>query len=299
MRQFQGIITPLITSFDADGAINERGIHALIDFLADQGIDGVFAVGSYGQFPMMNVEERMRVAAIMVAKARTRGLKTIVQVGAAGRRDAIALAQHAASLGVDAVASVVPYYYSGVGYEDTVLLEHYDALVKSVDVPVHFYNNPKTTGYTLKPAMLSALIDVGVRGMKDSGSDITVFGEMLNVVSRKRQEFDLMPGSGALLLTGLVLGAEACVAGTSAAFPELVVRCYRMFKEGKLAEAAALQLRIIEARSIQGARGFRSAACYDLLRLRGIDVGTCRKPWRRWTADEEADIRARLTQANL
>ncbi len=299
MRQFQGILTPLITSFDEDGKIYEKGIRNLIEFLGEGGINGVFAVGSYGQFPMMTVEERMQVAEVIVGEAKAREMKVIVQVGAPGQREAITLAKHAASIGADAVACVIPFYYSGVGYSEDILLGHYEMLVKSVDVPVHFYNNPKTTGYALTPQMLASLIDVGVRGIKDSGANLVLFGEMMNVVNRKCPEFDLMPGSAAVLLAGLVLGAEACVAGTSAAFPELAVACYRAIKEGDFSKAGALQLKILEARSIQGSNGLRAAACYDLLKMRGIDVGTSRKPWRRWTPDEIAKIRKRLEETGL
>lgn len=299
MRQFQGIITPVITSFDEEGQIYEKGILNLIQFLGDLGIHGIFAIGSYGQFPMMTIEERIRVAEIMVPQAKSRGMTAIIQVGTPSRRDTITLAKHAASIGADAVASVVPFYYSGVGYEQWVLLEHYETLVKSVDVPVHFYNNPKTTGYSMKPSMLSSLIDVGVRGIKDNEPDIAKFGEMVNIVNEKCPELDLMPGSGSMLLAGLMLGAEACVAGTATAFPELCLDCYRAVKSGDYTRAAELQLKVLEARSIQGSYNFRSTACFEMLALRGLDVGTCRKPWRRWTKDETERARRRLETAGL
>jgi dihydrodipicolinate synthase/N-acetylneuraminate lyase len=299
MRQFQGILTPLITSFDESGKIYEQGIRNLIEFLSSHGVHGVFAVGSYGQFPMMDVSERKRVAEIVLSEVKARGMQAVVQVGAPGQREVLELADHAVSAGADAIASVVPFYYSGVGYGKDIILDHYETLVKAVDVPVHFYNNPKTTGYSLTPEVLSDLIDVGVRGIKDSGANLVLFGEMMNVVLKKCPEFDLMPGSASMLLAGMSLGADACVAGTSAAFPEVVVACYDAVRARDFDKVGDLQLKILEARSIQGTATLRPAACYDLLKLRGIDVGTSRKPWRRLTAQEIAVVKAMLKDADL
>ncbi|MFG1691088.1 dihydrodipicolinate synthase family protein [Gemmatimonadota bacterium] len=299
MRQFQGVITPLITPFRDDGAFYVQGMGNLISFLAERGVHGVFAVGSYGQFPLMNVEERMEVAEVVISEAKGHGMQVIVQVGSPGQKEALDLARHAAGAGADAVASVVPFYYSHIGYDENVILGHYQALVDSVDVPVHFYVNPTTTGYKLTVDTLSKLIDLGVMGIKDSGKDVVSFGENMNLVNRKRPEFDLMPGSASVLLAGMLLGADACVAGTSAAFPELVVECYDAVRAGDYQRAGLLQLKILEARRIQGGAGLRAAACYDMLAMRGVDVGTSRRPWPRWGPEEKEVAKRQVAESQI
>ena len=299
MRQFNGIITPIPTPFREDGEFSEKGMALLLEYLAARGIHGVYAVGSYGSFPMMSVEERMKVAEVVVSRCKQLEMQVIVQIGAPSRKDALTLARHASSIGADAVASVVPFYYSGLGYPDSTVLEHYDALVEAVSTPVHFYNNPKTTSFKLNPSLLSKLIDIGVSGVKDSGGDLISFGEMMNVVRRQNPDFDLMPGSAGILLAGFALGATACVAGTSVVFPELVMDLYRAIVANEYDRATDLQLRVLEARSIQASMRLRPEACYDLLKMRGVDIGTCRKPWTRLSPKDYAQAKDRLAEAGL
>lgn len=286
MKRFRGILAPIITPFTEDGAIYEKGLLNLIDFLAEKGVHGLFAIGSYGSFPLMTEQERMRVAETAVSRTKKNGMQIIIQVGAPSTKTSVRLAQHAELVGADAVASVVPFYYSSFGYDESAILRHYEKIIKAVRVPVQYYNNPRTTGYTLTPSFLTRLIDVGVTGVKDSGANIATFGEMMNIVNNTAPDFDLMPGSASILLSGFMLGAEACVAGTSTAFPEIVVELYDAIVKGNLEKATERQLLVIKARKLQGVKPLRASVCYDILRMKGIDVGTCREPWSKLSREE-------------
>ena len=299
MKRFKGVLAPIITAFDDDSEIYEKGIRNLIDFLSEKGVHGLFAVGSYGSFPLMTIEERKKVAEIMVSHAKKMEMQVIIQIGHPSTRISMSLAQHAEAIGSDAVASVVPFYYSSFGYDESELLKHYEKLVQSVKVPVQYYNNPRTTGYTLTPSFLSKLIDIGVTGVKDSGANIATFGEMMNIINMKAPDFDLMPGSASILLSGFMLGAKACVAGTSTAFPEMVVALYNAIMDGNYMEATALQLRVIGARTYQSIRPLRAAVCYDILKMRGIDAGTSRGPWSRLNEDEYKQLERSLKEDGI
>lgn len=286
MISVRGVISPIITPFTEEGEIYEKGIRNLIDFLSEKGVHGLFAIGSYGSFPLMSTQERMNAAEIIISHAKKRCLQIIIHVGSPSTKTSIYLAQHAESAGADIVAGVVPFYYSSFGYDETSILKHYEKIVNSVRIPVHYYNNPRTTGYTLTPSFFSKLIDVGVTGVKDSGANMATFGEMMNIINKKRPDFNLLPGSASILLPGFMLGAKGCVAGTSTAFPEIVVALYNSIMNGDFEAATELQLRVIQARAFQGIKPLRAVVCYDILKMKGLDVGTCREPWSRLNSDE-------------
>jgi len=297
-RQFKGVITPIVTCFDQNGEFDETNYIRYIEFLAEHGINAIFTVGSYGSFPFLTINERMRVAEVAVRTARRLKMKVLVQVGAPSRRDALKLAKHAEDLEVDAIACVAPFYYSGVGYDESTLLRHYEAIISAVKIPVHYYNNPKTTGYALTPSTFSKLIDIGISGLKHTG-DVVTLGEIINIANRKMPDCDIMPGSGAIMLPGFILGCEACVVGTSNAFPELVVELYQAIQKQNWKNAQITQLKIIEARRIQGLFGLRPAACYDLLKMRGLNVGHGLEPWPRWTEAQIKTAHIELSQSGL
>lgn len=300
MKQFKGILTPIITPFNEDGSFYEQGMVNLIEFLHKNGVNGVYAIGSYGSFPLLHVDERKAVAEVVVRETKKRGMQSIIQVGAPATRDAVELAQHAEKIQADAVASVVPFYYSNYAYNDDIYLEHFKTLIDSVDnIPVQMYNNPKTTGYTVTVGMLEKLMDLGLTGLKDSSANISLFSEMMNLVNRKNPDFDLMPGSASIFLSGFMLGAEACVAGTAMAFPELVKPLYDEIQKGNYSQASAEQLKVVEARVYQSINPLRAAVSYDILRIKGVDVGVSRKPWYRLNKDEYNTLYNNMKEAGF
>lgn len=284
---FTGIITPTLTPFTEGGDIFERGFENLFSFLAESGVHGVFSGGSYAAFPLLTDEERMRVTSLTIALAKKYNLQVVAHIGHASTSFSVKLAKFAESLGADAVASVLPYYYSGHAYTDENYLIHFEKIINSVECPVHVYNNPRTTKVAISPSLLKKLRDLGVTGMKDSGSDMDQFRKYADAVwTEENKSFDLMPGSGSVFLEGFNLGARACVAGTSVVFPDVVANLYKDIISGNVEDAKLSQKLVNQARDVQQSLNMRPATAYDLLRLRGIDVGLPRSPWRSLTPDE-------------
>ncbi|HBZ76471.1 MAG TPA: dihydrodipicolinate synthase family protein, partial [Leclercia adecarboxylata] len=55
-QPFSGIIPPVSTIFTADGALDKAGTAALIDSMIDAGVNGLFFLGSGGEFSQLNTE---------------------------------------------------------------------------------------------------------------------------------------------------------------------------------------------------------------------------------------------------
>ena len=198
-----------------------------------------------------------------------------------------------------AVASVVPFYYSGFAYKDEDFVAHYAALCEAVDIPVYAYNNPKTTGFQMSPELIVQLAAVGVSGMKDSSGDYAYLVEVIRELDKKAPNFNVMSGSASLYQPLSYQGARGCVAGTSNAFPELLVALDQALQDGDLLQASELQSSIIALRKIQNIQGFRPASCYTLLRMRGLDVGTVRAPWVEPDAREAKAMETAITALDI
>ena len=279
-KRFEGIYPPTITSFTDNGDIYEEGIRHVIRYLMSEGVHGFFINGSYASFALMTSDERKRVAAIIHDEVSGR-LPIITHVGDASTRATIELAKHAEGLGSSAVAAVVPFYYSGANaYDEEQMIRHYAEIAASVPLPIFIYNNPKTSGYTLTSELLAKLVHVGVIGMKDSSSSFTLLGEFNQAATRVNPDFVCMSGSVGLLQPAFNIGIKGCVSGTANAFPELVVSLYKALEAHDWEKSCELQNLVIAQRKIQAASGFRPAGCYTFLRLKGIDCGTVRRPWR-------------------
>ncbi len=277
--EITGVVPPIITPFTPDGRIFERGVDNLIEFQIENGVHALFAIGSYGSFPLLETDEREQLAEMILDRVNGR-IPVMVHVGSPLTATAVRLANHADAAGAHSVAAVVPFYYAASAYKDDEILGYFESICTAVDVPVYIYNNPKTTGYHASPDLVRKLAGVGVRGMKDSSGDFMYMVQVIRQMKEVSPDFNLMAGTAGFFQPMFSQGSFACVGGSANAFPEVLVELYEALRTGDEKRASELQSLVIGIRSVQAIRGFRPASTYAALRMRGVDVGTVRPPWR-------------------
>lgn len=290
--KFEGIIPPLITPFSKEGEVFEMGLRNLIDFQIEKGVKGLFMCGTYGSGPAMTVEERKKVAEVTVDQVRGK-IAVIVHIGSSSIDSSMELAKHAEDVGANAVASVAPFYYA---YDDESVLAFFKQLLSKVNIPVFVYNNPARSGIMITSELLNRLAEEGVVGIKDSSFSIVKFYE--DMVAVKKKGFIFIIGTEALMLPAIMAGAKGCVSGLANVFPEINVELYNLAKEGKYEEAARKQIEIIKARKAMHLAP-TIPACYEILRVRGIDAGYPKMPFRRLTGEEVKKIKRELIELGL
>ena len=272
-KQIKGIIPPLTTPFTKEGAVYEEGLRRLLDFQISGGVHGLFICGTYGSGPIMSLEERKQVAEITVNHVKNR-IPVIVHVGTTSTSQSVELAKHASEIGADVVASVPPYYHH---HDERDVKKYFDSLVQGVDIPVFVYNNPKASGFSITPKFLEELAKLGVQGIKDSCFNFVEFTHFL-LALEKYPSFTFIIGTEALCLPALMVGAKGSVSGLANVFPELVVSLYDALLSSNFEEVARLQMRVNRARKILHIPSSTNAACYFVLKQRGIDVGIPKEP---------------------
>ncbi|HOV38461.1 MAG TPA: dihydrodipicolinate synthase family protein [Spirochaetales bacterium] len=270
-RIFSGIIPPVITCFDKNGKFDPVRQREIMHFLSPH-VQGFYPCGTYGSGPLMQVEERKKVAeAVIKEKGST---FVIVHVGAASTEEVVELAKHAESAGADAVGAIPPYYYK---YSQEALIDHYRALLRAVHIPVFLYNNPEVSGNPIAPESLKILADEGLAGVKDSSFDLVNLYLYMNKV--KKPGFQFIVGTEAIAQPALDAGAVGVIAGLANIFPELLADFYKTWKAGDSRAAAKKQLKIVEARAVMKL-GPTLTMTYAVLRMRGMDPGFPRAPYK-------------------
>ncbi|MEM1643682.1 MAG: dihydrodipicolinate synthase family protein [Desulfurococcaceae archaeon] len=288
---YEGVIVPVITP-TKNGLLYEEGLRNVVNFLIERGIHGFFIAGTYGLGPAMSVSERKRVAEIVVDEVRGSNT-TIVMVGSSSLDDSIELAKHAQDIGADAISSVPPFYYA---YDEKSILSFFKALLNSVSIPVFAYNNPARTGNPLSAKLLNKLASEGVIGLKDSSFDIIKFYEFITTVERK--DFIFIIGTEALMFPAILAGARGCISGLANAFPEIVLEEYELIKQKKYEEASLKQLQIIRIREAIH-KVPTIPAIFEILRMKGIDVGYPKPPYRSLEEHEVKALEESLRTLNI
>lgn len=96
-------------------------------------------------------------------------------------------------------------------------------------------------------------------------------------------------GCDEMLLSGLAAGSDGGIGTTYNFQPERMLSIYRLYREGKMQEALSVQ-RKANAAIEQVLKYGVLSACKAVLRIGGMDYGTCRAPFVPLQPEQEADL---------
>lgn len=203
-----GLYTPLITPFDADGAVDLVALERLAGELIDGGAAGLVALGSTGE-PLALAEAE---AAAVLRTLAGLGAPLIASAGAADTRAAITRHRALETVpGVVASLAVVPYY---VRPSEAGVIAHFRAIATESPVPVLVYDVPHRTGTTLSADTLLELaaIDniVGMKVARGAIDEATV-----RLLAEAPDDFAILCGDDAFVHPFMALGAAGAITASS------------------------------------------------------------------------------------
>lgn len=212
----RGALAAAVTPLRAGGAeLDDEAFEPLVTFLADHGLRGIFALGTTGEGLLLSVPERRR-AAELFRKANAGRLALVIHCGAQTTADSVALAEHAAAHGADAVAAVAPPYYP---FDEEALVRHFTAVAQAcAPVPFFLYEIAARTGYAIPLGVVARLQEhvPNLAGLKVSDTPFE------RVEPYLVEGLDVFVGSEPLAAKALARGAAGVVSGLATAFPDLV-----------------------------------------------------------------------------
>src|ERR1019366_4800681 len=159
------ILTPMVTPFDARGAVDEDAAVRLMNHLVTHGCDGLVVCGTTGEAATLTDEEQLGMIALAVAEMGER-CTVIAGVGSNDTRHAVALTERATELGADALLSVNPYYNKP---SRRGIVRHYEEINRATDRPILLYNIPQRTAFDMPNDLLAELAQLeNIVGVKQS-----------------------------------------------------------------------------------------------------------------------------------
>jgi 4-hydroxy-2-oxoglutarate aldolase len=271
--KLSGILTPIPTPFDADGAVNPGKLGAALTRLSSTRLSGFVVLGSNGEAVLLDDDESDRVLGA-AREAIPRGKAFLAGTGRESTQATIAATRRAAKLGADAVLVRTPGFFKGQMTNDA-FVRHYTAVADASPVPVLLYNFTLLTGVNLLPAAAARLAThPNIIGMKESGSDIA---QIADLVSSTPEDFIVFAGSAATLYPALCAGCAGGILALGSVVPDMLVRLFELVAAGRHSDARTLQRKIVPlARMLgptYGVPGLKAA-----LGLVGLDVGVPRLP---------------------
>jgi len=238
LRDLKGCGTALVTPFQSDGRIDEKALERLVDFQIRGGIDFLVPCGTTGENATLTLEEHLRVIEIVKKRA---GGKVPIIAGAGGYNTAkvIDMAKRVASLGVDGLLSVTPYYNKPT---QEGLFQHFRAIAEAVDLPMIMYNVPGRTSTNLLPDTVVRLSTMDtIVGIKEASGDISQIGELAVKVP---DHFKIISGDDANTLPIIALGGVGVISVVSNQAPSMVKELTHHCLAGNFKKARELQRKL-------------------------------------------------------
>jgi dihydrodipicolinate synthase/N-acetylneuraminate lyase len=287
-----GIICPIATPLDQQENLDVDSFHQLMDRVLPE-VDGIFFLGSTGEFALLRDEVADRVVTTGLDYVRAR-LPVYVGISDTGTSRAVAHLKRAAREGVNYVVATSPYYYPFA--DQAALMRHFLSIADASELPVILYNIPQNTAINLTPASLEQLTrHPNIVGIKDSWGDLFQFQEYLSV---REKGFIVMQGREQLTAISLWLGADGIVSSLANFAPQMLQKIRSAVLTGDREGAIRLQQQVTELARVFDQTHFVSGLKAVLFEL-GIGNGNPAQPLPRCTPQQGELIRQLLQNAGF
>ena len=271
MKNFlRGSATALITPFNEKG-VNFSALEKLIQYQIENGTDALVVLGTTGEASTMTEEERNSVISFAVQCAKGK-CKIIIGTGSNCTQKAVLFSKKAEELGADGVIAVTPYYNKCT---QKGLIDYYQAIALSVQIPVIAYNVPSRTGVNILPETMAQIADMdNIAGIKEASGNMAQAMETMRLI---RGKCDLYSGEDALNFPILASGGMAVISVVSNLLPKEIKTLTQLIAAGDYRNALVLNDRLLPV----------AKACFSEvnpipvkagLNLMGFDVGVPRAP---------------------
>ena len=232
MIDLRGCGTALVTPFK-DGAVDYDAFAALVDRQVEAGIDFLVPLGTTGETPCLEDEERIKV--LQVAKAHSQGRPVVVGGGTNSLQHTIRSMKMLEPYGVDAFLIVVPYYNKPTQEGQ---YQYFKAVAESTDKPIVLYNVPGRTGANMTAETCLRLAQIpNIVAVKEASGNRE---QIEKILADAPEGFQVLSGNDDDTLWMMQQGGAGIISVASNVAPKHMADFIGAIREGDMAKAEAL-----------------------------------------------------------
>lgn len=212
-----GLYVPLVTPFDASGAVDLAALESLAYEVLDEGAAGLVALGTTGEPASLTAAEQRDVVDLIARVCRERSARLLAGAGTAEAVRALRGRPEVTA----ALSLVPPFLRPG----EAGVVAHFAALAAVSPVPLVVYHVPYRTGQHLSAGAIRRLAGIdGVAGVKYAVGGIDA--DTIELLADPPDGFAVLGGDDAFISPLLALGAHGGILASAhvatARFAELV-----------------------------------------------------------------------------
>jgi 4-hydroxy-tetrahydrodipicolinate synthase len=280
---FKGIIAYPITPFNTQEQVDLPLFKKLVERLVTSGSHGIAPLGSTGVMPYLNDEEKEAITEATIQQVAGR-LPIVTGVSNLTTERTIYHAKFAEKAGSTAVMIIPMSYWK---LTDNEIFSHYEAVAKSISIPIMAYNNPATGGIDMSPALLKKLLEIpNVTMIKESSGDL----QRMHTLRRDLgEDVAFFNGSNPLALGAFAAGALGWCTAAANLIPELNIELYDAIQKNDLKAAQNLFYKQLNLLKYILAKGL-PRAIKSGLEILGEEGGELRGPLKPLNSQEVTEL---------
>ncbi|SFP22497.1 dihydrodipicolinate synthase family protein [Variovorax sp. 770b2] len=229
--RLRGVLSPVLTPFDADLSPSVPRFVGHCRWLLDQGV-GLSVFGTNSEANSLTVQEKRGLLDALL-EAGVSPDRLMPGTGTCAPGDTIELTRHAVAAGCAGVLMLPPFFYKGVS--DEGLFRSFARVIDAVAderLRIYLYHIPPVSQVGLSLALIERLLKAyprTVAGIKDSSGDWNHTAALLREF--QPQGFDVFAGTETVLLPTLRGGGAGCITATGNVNPAAIVDLYAHWTE--------------------------------------------------------------------
>ena len=268
---FGQVLTVMVTPFDQNGDIDFNAARTLVNYLIENGSDGIVVAGTTGESPTLTTEEKVALFKLVVEVADGR-VPVIAGTGSNNTRASISLTKLAEDAGVNGIMLVTPYYNKP---SQEGLYQHFKLIAEATSLPVMLYNIPGRSAVNMSVETTVRLSKVpNIVAVKEASGNLDSMAEIIN---QTESDFTLYSGDDSLTLPVLSIGGAGVVSVSAHIIGKEMQHMINQFKQGNLAEAASIHRSLLPTMKAMFAAPNPSPV-KAALNMKGVQVGGVRLP---------------------
>ncbi|WP_026573745.1 4-hydroxy-tetrahydrodipicolinate synthase [Bacillus sp. UNC438CL73TsuS30] len=284
---FGQVLTAMVTPFDHEGEIDFNATRTLVNYLIENGTDGLVVVGTTGESPTLTTDEKVEFFKFVVDVVNGR-IPVISGTGSNNTKASISLTKQAEAAGVDGIMLVAPYYNKP---SQEGLYQHFKAIAESTALPIMLYNIPGRSVVNMSVETIVRLSQIpNIVAIKEASGNLDAMAE---VISQTPSDFTLYSGDDGLTIPVLAIGGAGIVSVASHIIGNEMQEMVNLFKNGHVQEAAAAHRRLLPIMKALFAAP-NPTPVKAALNLKGVNVGGVRLPMVPLTDEETNTLQSIL-----
>lgn len=294
---FEGTYVAMVTPFTKDEEIDEEGFRSNINFLIDNGVNGLLAAGTTGESATLSHDEHKKVIEILIDEVDCR-VETLAGAGSNSTKEAIDLVKFSEDAGADAALVITPYYNKP---QQHGLIDHYQVISDASDIPIIAYNVPSRTGVNLDVDTIVELAKIdNVDAIKEASGSIDKISEIYKALSLEglEEDFNILSGEDGLTLPIMALGGTGVISASANVDPRrMVLMVDSMLNEDyqRAQELHYEMINLIKALFVES----NPVPAKTAMRIMGLPSGPLRQPLAEMKEDNVEILKKALKDSNL